>query len=138
MASRIPIFDFERLPRELLHGLRAVVWNNEERNGGKPTKVPRVPHRTADNASVNDPGSWGSFEDAIAAVTDGKADGIGRVLGDGFAVIDIDGCRDAYTGNITTDAQEIIAELNSYTELSPSGTGLHVWCRGTLPAGGRR
>jgi hypothetical protein len=132
------MIDFARVPPELLQGTRAVLWNYEQRNGSKPTKVPRVPHRPAEKASVTDSNTWGSFEDAIAAVMDGKADGIGRVLGDGFTVIDIDGCRDAQTGDITAEAWRIIDELNSYTEISPSDTGVHIWCCGMLPAGRRR
>lgn len=60
------------------------------------------------------------------------------MLGDGWAGVDLDGVRDPQTGALTADAQRIIAMLASYTEVSPSGGGLHFICRGTLPAGRRR
>lgn len=33
---------------------------------------------------------------------------------------------------------EIVRKLDSYAEYSPSGTGVHIICRGQLPASGRR
>ena len=45
---------------------------------------------------------------------------------------------DPATGEIEGWAQEIIEELNSYTEISPSGTGVHILVRGELPAGRNR
>jgi hypothetical protein len=53
-------------------------------------------------------------------------------------VLDLDGCRDPHTGTIHPDAALIVAKLASYTEVSPSGTGVHVWCKAQLPKGGRR
>src|SRR5262249_59536187 len=47
-------------------------------------------------------------------------------------------CRDAQTGVIAPWAREIVAALDSYTEVSPSGTGLHSFVCGKLPLGGRR
>ena len=35
-------------------------------------------------------------------------------------------------------ATQMVERLNSYTEVSPSGKGLHVLCRGSLPDGRRR
>jgi primase-polymerase (primpol)-like protein len=52
--------------------------------------------------------------------------------------VDLDGCLDPETRVIESWAQEIIEELDSYTEISPSGRGIHVLLRGSLPAGRRR
>jgi primase-polymerase (primpol)-like protein len=52
--------------------------------------------------------------------------------------VDVDGCRDPETGEIESWALEIAAELDSYAEASPSGTGLKVFLRGELPSGRRR
>lgn len=44
---------------------------------------------------------------------------------DGICTIDLDYCIDA-DGNYSQTAAEIIAMMHSYTELSPSGTGVHI------------
>src|SRR5439155_14732757 len=84
------------------------------------------------------PATWGSFDAALAAVVAGKADGAGIVLGDGVVGVDVDDCRDPETGALTAEALAIVQALDSYTEVSPSRTGLHVLVRGSLPAGRRR
>jgi primase-polymerase (primpol)-like protein len=57
---------------------------------------------------------------------------------DGLAGADLDGCRDPETGRIESWALEIVEELDSYTEASPTGTGLKMFVRGELPPGRRR
>ncbi len=57
---------------------------------------------------------------------------------DGLCGVDLDGCLDPETGEIEPWAQEIIEELDSYTEVSPSGTGVHILVKGELPAGRNR
>jgi hypothetical protein len=133
----VPVFDLDRVPSEVSNSSRAVVWNLEERDG-KPTKVPYVSRRPTERASVNDPTTWGSFAEARAAVEDGKADGVGIVLGDGLVGIDIDDCRDPDTGAIDPVARAIIDVVGSYTEITPSGCGVHILVRGLLPPIGRR
>jgi putative DNA primase/helicase len=86
-------FRFDQLPIELTRGNRFVVWVDETRDG-KTTKIPLVPHQPEMKASVSAPDTWGTFDDAIVTVQNGHADGVGRVLGDGLAVLDLDGCRD--------------------------------------------
>ncbi len=54
-----------------------------------------------------------------------------------YSVIDLDSCRDPETGHIEAWAMKIVELLDSYTEVSPSGRGLHVWVRGKVP-GDRR
>jgi hypothetical protein len=65
----------------------------------------------------------------------GQADGIGFVLTDDdpYTCIDLDRCRDPETGVVELRARAIVENLNSYTEISPSGTGLHAWVEGTIP-----
>jgi putative DNA primase/helicase len=55
-----------------------------------------------------------------------------------YVGIDLDGCRDPQTGVIEPWALEVVRLLDSYTEVSPSGRGLHIWVRGFLPEGGNR
>jgi hypothetical protein len=52
--------------------------------------------------------------------------------------IDLDHCRDVETGQIEEWASDIVGHLDAYTEASPSGSGVHIICKGTLPPGGRR
>ena len=53
-----------------------------------------------------------------------------------FAFIDLDHCRDPQTGEIEPWALAIISRMNSYTEVSPSGSGLHIFCRTQQPPEG--
>jgi primase-polymerase (primpol)-like protein len=85
-----------------------------------------------------DPGTWGTYEEALAVA--GEGGGVGYVLtpDDPYSVIDLDSCRDPETGEIEPAAAEVVRLLDSYTEISPSGKGLHVWLRGRLPGERRR
>lgn len=60
-------------------------------------------------------------------------DGFGFQLGDGIACVDLDHCRDAETGGIKSGASEVIARLNSFTEVSRSGQGVHIFCQTQRP-----
>lgn len=131
------MIDVARLPVEIRDSARAVVWKRETR-AGTATKVPYCPHRPAVRAAVDDPATWGAFSAALAAVRAGQADGAGIVLGAGLVGVDLDHCRDRATGALTERARAIIHALDSYTEVSPSGTGLHTLARGVLPSGRRR
>ena len=127
----------ERIPASIRGKRRFVIWNREERNG-RSTKVPYRADAPGEKASATDPATWCTFDVALAAFEDGKCDGIGFVLGDGVVGIDLDKCRDPDTGKIEPWATEIIGALASYTEVSPSGTGVHILVSGRLPAGRRR
>jgi hypothetical protein len=85
-------------------------------------------------ASSNDPDTWRSFETA-------RADAERRGLALGFAItvdldvtlIDIDRCISP-DGTLTPEADALVAMLESHTERSISGTGLHILVQGTPPA----
>ncbi|MGH8695713.1 MAG: hypothetical protein ACREVS_04510 [Burkholderiales bacterium] len=66
-------------------------------------------------------------------------DGIGYVLtaADGVVGIDLDKCRDPDTGVIAPWALAIVQQIDAYTEVSPSGTGVRIFAPGTLSGGGR-
>nr|BDD44594.1 hypothetical protein 1 [Flavobacteriaceae bacterium] len=66
--------------------------------------------------------------------------GVGFVFtsNDPYCGIDLDDCRDAETGDITPWAQEIIDTIASYSEVSPSGTGVKIFVRGEKAGTGRR
>lgn len=104
---------------------------------GKRKKIPYFP--TEDRrASVTNPSSWGSYEECAANVGKHGTDGVGFVLGtDDLVGIDLDNARNPETGVINEDAMATVKRFNSYAEVSPSGTGLHIWVRGHLPFGGK-
>jgi hypothetical protein len=105
-----------------------LIWQLTRRDG-RWTKPPfrcDDPHRFA---SSTDPGSWGSYEAAVAAAA-AHGDGISYVLTpeDPFAAVDIDHVRHPVTGTIETWAQRLLDQAShSYVEISPSGTGLRIW-----------
>lgn len=127
----------DNVPEELKARRQWVVWRLEERNGDL-TKVPYSPR--GGEAKSNDLMTWGTFEDAYQAYGSGRYSGIGFVFcsGDPYAGVDLDGCVGPETGEVEPWATEIVAELGSYTEISPSGTGVHIIARGRLPEGRRR
>ncbi len=127
----------KNIPEELKRLDRWVCWKLEER-AGKPTKIPINP-LTGGQAMSNNPETWTDYWTAHdKMVTEGYS-GIGFMFNsDGFLGVDIDHCRDAETGELTDLAKDIIGTLDSYTEISQSGTGIHILCRGQLPDGRRR
>ncbi|WP_123539397.1 phage NrS-1 polymerase family protein [Halosimplex salinum] len=110
-----------------------VCWRIQERSG-KETKVPINPH-TGSFGSATNPDSWASFETAREYATDGAAEGLGFVFteDDPLVGVDLDTCRVPETGTLTDEAADIVERLASYTEVSPSGTGVHVLALGGLP-----
>lgn len=124
------------IPAELRSLPRWVTWRAKPRFG-RPTKVPYTP-TTGKPASVTDPKTWGTFAEASAAAA--RYDGVGFVLvkGDRIVGFDLDRCLDPDTGTMNAEARAIIDEVRSYSEVSPSGTGIRIFARGTLPGGGRK
>ncbi len=138
MKTQVTESQIDLLPPELRTEARWVVARVEDREGGKPTKIPYCPHAPARKASTTNPSMWSDFATAARLVREETFPALGFVLGDGFVGVDLDGCRDATSGVIEPWAQEIVDRLNSYTEVSVSGTGIHVICQGALPPGRRR
>ncbi|MHA6721521.1 phage NrS-1 polymerase family protein [Sphingomonas sp. RS2018] len=128
---------FHRIPAPMQAYRQFVVWRYEQRDGSKPTKNLYSPN-WGGQASVTDPTTWGSFDEAVAAHAAGGWEGIGFVFtnNDPFAGIDLDDASDdaeAYR------RQMVIEEaFASYTELSPSGRGVHIIVEGAIPNGRRR
>ena len=112
-----------------------VAWQVEARKlGEKPTKVPYSPGGY--RASANKPASWGTREAAAKrAALLPRPFGLGGVglefttLGDGRCTggIDLDSCRDPSSGKLLAWARGFVDQLASYTEVSPSGTGVKIF-----------
>jgi putative DNA primase/helicase len=129
----------KRIPKELKDILQWVCWMLEY-NHSNPQKGKKRPIniRTRKPASVTNPKDWGSFDCAVRRLKKGGVDGIGFVFteNDPYVGIDLDNCRDVKTGEIAPRAQKIINRFGSYTEVSPSGTGIHIIVKGRLPGKG--
>lgn len=122
------------IPDELIALNRWVLWRTEERDG-KPTKVLYNPHAPSSRASSIDPKTWADYTKSrkVADMVPG-INGVGFVFnGDGYVFIDFDHVRNADTGEIDPAAMEEITSFDSFAEVSPSGTGVHVLCRGKIP-----
>src|SRR5690242_9584019 len=95
--------DLGNIPAELRAEPRwclwKLVWKTRKGGGGKWDKPPYQPNGRA--ASSTDPTTWSSFEAVADAYRKGGFDGIGYMLGDGNAGIDLDDVRDPDTGEIT-------------------------------------
>jgi len=113
---------------------RWVLWRRETRDV-KETKVPYQPNGY--KASSVDPRQWSTFAEVDAAKV--GYSGVGVVLGevDGVHVsgMDIDNCYDRSEKKFTPESRDYVIDLDSYTEFSPSGDGVHVLVVGNL--GGR-
>ena len=117
------------IPNELIENAEWCVWKRELR-GGKPTKVPYNPI-THEKAETNDPSTFTTYEIADEAFCIGcDYNGVGIRVSRGFAAIDIDHC--VTDGELSDHAREICESMNSYTELSPSKTGLRIIIKGDL------
>ena len=129
---------FENFPKELTTLNQWVVWKAVYDNSrGKWTK-PLYNSLTGGYAKSNTPATWSSFEDARKAYQAGNYDGVGFVLtaADPIAGIDLD--HILTQEGIDSKSQNIIDTLNTYTEKSPSGDGVRLFCIGKLPEGGRK
>lgn len=119
---------YDKIPRELIRRKQWVCHCY-------PDKSPLCPRPNYKGklfyAKADDSSTWGTFDEALRAVRDYGASGIGFELGDGIAGVDIDHCID--DGEPSDFAKELIDDLQSYTEISPSGAGIHILCKGKLP-----
>lgn len=130
--ARMPL-NIEEIPLELRSLPRWVVWSwTWKRKAGKYDKPPLQINGSL--ASSTDPTTWTRFESA-AVSTFNRNDGIGFVLGSdvGIVGVDLDDCRNPDTCEIFEPASSIIKKLDSYSEVSPSGTGVKVLIHGRLP-----
>jgi putative DNA primase/helicase len=129
-----------RIPPELQSYRQWVAFKTEPSD--KPGKLKKIPinPNSGRYASHNDSATWGTIDKAIARAEQGKLAGIGFVFSaeDPFFGVDLDECREPTTGAVESWAQDIVDSLDSYTEVSLSGTGIHILGRGALPPGGRK
>ncbi|WP_275737969.1 hypothetical protein [Halorhabdus sp. SVX81] len=132
-----PAMDPSAIPERLQNREQWICWREETRDG-KATKVPIEPG-SDEFASTTDAETWMNFETACREVEREDIEGVGFVFSeaDPFVGVDLDDCRDP-DGQLDETARNIVERLDSYTEVSPSGTGVHVIVEGELPDGRNR
>ena len=121
--------NWDNIPKELKVLLQWVCWGVDPNN-------PKMPHNPNNMtpAKASDPTTWGSFELAVQRIREGVALGVGfEFHNNGIIGIDLDHCRNKETGEVTAWAQEIVDNFDSFTEISMSGTGLHIFIKGNKP-----
>ena len=120
----------DRIPPELREYERWNIWRNEWKDDktkqGRWSKEPFQALHPSQHAKTDDPRTWSSFEEAWTAYLGGQLDGVGITLGDELVGIDLDKCV-AADGRIAPWAQQYIDCCDSYTEFSPSGTGVKIF-----------
>jgi primase-polymerase (primpol)-like protein len=84
-------------------------------------------------AKVNDSSTWTTYD----TIKKHKNKGFVLTENDPFTVIDIDGCIGPH-GRVRFETSKILLYFQSYTEISPSGTGFHIWVRGKIPSAIKR
>jgi hypothetical protein len=98
-------------------------------NGQRSDKIP-MNVMTGKPAKSNDPETWTDFDSAEGLVIQRGYSGIGFMFQPPYVGVDLDHC--IKDGVIAPHALAILKSLNSYSELSPSGTGIHIICKGEI------
>lgn len=126
------------IPNELKNVPQWVNWKivDDENRPGKVKKIPVNP-RTNGQAQSNNPSTWSDYQTA-----EKNSKNIGFMFGNGYFGVDIDDIEDDIyefkNGDTDNIVYEFVYALKSYAELSISGKGLHIICKGKLPSAGRR
>lgn len=129
--------DFDRIPAEIRKVPHWVLWKFDWVEETKQwAKVPYSAH--GGRAKSNEPATWASFDRARFAFNANEHAGVGFVFSDKdeFCGIDFDNCVEG--GHATTEAAKWIERLDSYTEVSATGTGVHVIARAKCSKGLKR
>jgi len=151
----VPGFNKAGIPASLRPLAQWVPWklswkvDRKKPGKGKWNKVPLDPHTFSERtgclkwAKSNDPATWADFDAVCDAASKTRkrnrtnVDGLGFVLARrdeaGEFGLDIDGCRDPETGELTPLAARVVREFATFTDVSPSDTGVKLLGRGRLP-----
>ncbi|NLN64803.1 MAG: DNA primase, partial [Clostridiaceae bacterium] len=126
-------------PQDMVTRKQWICWRMELSKDGKDSKVPYSPV-TGKKASTTNPKDWSAFDLAASAKEQYQYNGLGFVFvkDGGLVGVDIDHCRGKNTGELNDTAMAILERFPSYTEISPSETGLHIFYKGEMPAKGNK
>ena len=98
-----------------------LLWRRQNRRG-KVAKVPFAVNGKPCGTNTIYKDAWVAYEEAMGAMSKRAADGVGFVIPEGMFFLDIDH-RDLNDPMV----QELLASLNSYSEFSVSGEGIHIY-----------
>lgn len=119
---------------------RWIWWRYEQKEGQKPTKIPRLVGDCG-CAKTDDPTTWSSYSTCLLKGAPPETGGIGYVIAakDSVIFIDLDHVRFVDNQGVETFTPGALMTLEafkgcSYIEVSPSGEGMHILCEGVLPA----
>ena len=133
-------YAFEKIPVYLRERAQWVCWRYALTPKGHWTKVPYQARALGTHAATTRPSEWSTFDEAVAAYQTPAAeyDGIGYCLADDENIIGIDidhavEMVDDKVVSVDEAAKDIVSTMQSYTELSVSGTGVHIFAFGTKP-----
>lgn len=134
------------IPAELRRRRQSVCWKYSGRIDKKTgtTKYTKIPIRPDGRpADSTDRHTWSTFAECLKAYEQGRADGVGFATSptDPYTLIDLDHVIDRETGSIAPWANHIIEAAKkegAYIELSPSGTGVHIFGKGPQKFDGRK
>ena len=132
------------------------IWNETKNGGAGGYDKPPINPQTLRDAMTNNPKTWADYDTAAAQIGKeskhrdtkhpdengnvptirAKVEGVGLILAGGYCGIDFDHVIDE-AGNVAPFATDIIKRLDTYTEISPSGSGLHalLYCGDLLEDG---
>lgn len=126
------MINIANIPQELTIYKQWVCWKYVyDADTGEKTKIPYNP-KTGRAASSTDRFSWVAFSEAVSALD--RYDGLGFILtrDDPYCVMDLDAVSN---DEDRARLERYYFSLSSYTEISPSGTGSHIWIKGEVPRG---
>jgi P4 family phage/plasmid primase-like protien len=115
-----------------------IVWKREYDEGrGSWAKVPRSP-KTGRKCDPTDPGNWADLDTALSAADGFGCSGVGFSLAGDRSITCIDLDHVLNGGEVEEEFRWIVDGANTFTEVSPSGDGLHVWFACPKPDGSDR
>ena len=117
------------IPQEIMDNLSWCGWKYEIR-GDKRTKVP-YDLKTGKRAESNNPETFRPYCYVEEQEFTGDYNGFGVRVDNGYCAIDIDKC--IKDGEMSDLASDLCNTLNSYTELSPSKSGIRIICKADIP-----
>jgi putative DNA primase/helicase len=131
-----PRSNVSNIPHALKQKPQWVLWKYEG-DDHNPTKVPYSVKGA--KASTQNKADWASFKQVMGAYQPDRYSGVGFVFTaeDEFCGIDLDHCIRP-DGSLEPWAEPIVQKLKSYTEISPSGTGLKIFVRAKCRDGKKR
>jgi hypothetical protein len=122
----------ENIPEDLKNLNQWLLWRYES-NGNRWTKPPYGV--SGYRIDPTDSSKWNDFGTVLDHYQAGQFDGVGLALKENSGIVgfDLDHCRNRSSGKIDEWAVKVLDQLNSYSEISPSGEGIRIFVHGSLP-----